>query len=102
MKVLFSSSVPFSLAHGGMAVQIEQTWLALEKLGVTVQPLRWWDESQPADILHYFSALSPQLIRMAQNKGIRVVQSALLGGLGAKPPLRRFAQRWARRIILKI
>lgn len=46
MKVLFDHSFPFALAHGGFQIQIEQTKAALESLGVSVDYLRWWDDSQ--------------------------------------------------------
>ena len=42
MKVLFDHHCPFMLAHGGTQIQIEQTKAALEKLGVTVEPLLAW------------------------------------------------------------
>jgi glycosyltransferase involved in cell wall biosynthesis len=102
MKIVLNSNIPFALAHGGMEVQIEQTRAALQRLGLQAEPLRWWDGSQRADILHHFSALPSYLIRMAQDKGIRVVQSALIGGLGAKPRWRRSVQRVARGIVRKV
>ena len=52
MKVLINCHVPFMLAHGGVQTQIEQISAALEKLGVSVEPLRWWDGNQSGDILH--------------------------------------------------
>src|SRR5688572_4376843 len=46
LKVLIDCHLPFSLAHGGMQVQIEETMRALNAIGVCVAPLRWWDENQ--------------------------------------------------------
>src|ERR1019366_772376 len=46
MKVLFHHFLPFSLAHGGEQVQIEQTKTALERAGVEVEFLRWWDAAK--------------------------------------------------------
>jgi hypothetical protein len=54
VKILFNCSLPFSLAHGGQATQIQQTMAALKELGVVVEPVRWWDDSQTGDVLHYF------------------------------------------------
>lgn len=84
MKVLFDHSEPFLLAHGGFQIQIEQTKLALEKLRVQVDHLRWWDESQRADIIHYFGRPPEHYINMAHGKNIRVVLGDLLTELGSR------------------
>ena len=73
MKVLFENHTPFMLAHGGAQVQIEQTKAALEKFGVTVEPLRRWDEAQTGDVLHHFARNPTHLQRLAQAKGMKVV-----------------------------
>ena len=57
--ILFDHSEPALLAHGGMLIQIRQTKAALEALGCQVEYLRWWDETQRANILHYFGRLPP-------------------------------------------
>jgi glycosyltransferase involved in cell wall biosynthesis len=93
MKVLFNCHVPFMLAHGGAQIQIEQTKAALEKLGVKVEPLRWWDETQSGDVLHHFARIPTHLRHLAQNKGMKIVMSAFMSGLGARPPWKRFLQR---------
>src|SRR2546428_13872771 len=54
MKVLVDHASPFLLAHGGFQIQIEETKRALERLGVTVEYLRWWDDEQRGDIIHFF------------------------------------------------
>ena len=46
MKILIHCNQPFVLAHGGLQSQIEQTKGALERIGVDVEFLRWWDEQQ--------------------------------------------------------
>src|SRR6478672_9522521 len=88
MKVLLNCHVPFQLAHGGAQIQIEQTWGALEKVGVQVEPLRWWDGQPNADIIHHFGRLSPQLINLAREKGIKVVLFELLTEHGSRSRLR--------------
>jgi len=86
MKVLFNCHVPFMLAHGGMQIQIEQTKAALEKIGVAVEPLRWWDENQTGEIIHHFSRVPTSLLHSVRQKGIKVVFSDLLGATGARSP----------------
>src|SRR5262249_37872407 len=97
MKVLFDCAVPFSLAHGGQQIQIEQTRAALQKIGVDVEPLRWWDEDQAGDVFHFFGRTPIQLLQLAKRKGMRVVSSALEGGAGVKSAAYRFFLSMARR-----
>ena len=93
MKVILSSPAPFMLTYGGTQIQIEQTKAALEQLGVTVELLRWWDAAQSGDVLHHFARFPTYLQRLAQQKGMKVVMSAILSGLGARPPWMRFVQQ---------
>ena len=99
MKILFEHPVPARLAHGGMQTQIDQTKAALETLGVEVEYLRWWDEGQSGDVLHFFGRMSPELILIAQQKGIRVVLSVLLAAQGARPGWKRWLQRQTTRLM---
>lgn len=78
MKVLFNCPTPFNLAHGGAQIQIEQTMRSLEKLGVCVEPLRWWEENQKAGLIHFFGRIPAHHIEMAHRKGIKVIISELL------------------------
>jgi glycosyltransferase involved in cell wall biosynthesis len=95
MKVLFNCHVPFSLAHGGWQIQIEQTKTALENIGVEVEPLRWWDEKQTGQVLHHFGRLPTGLLRLAQQKGMKVVLAELLTGQGSRSMARLRIQSWA-------
>jgi glycosyltransferase involved in cell wall biosynthesis len=99
MKVLLENHTPFMLAHGGAQIQIEQTRAALEKLGVMVEPLRWWDETQSGDVLHHFSRIPIHIQRLAHQKGMKVVMSAFMSGLGARPAWKRFLQQIVLRAI---
>ncbi|HXD00375.1 MAG TPA: glycosyltransferase family 4 protein [Verrucomicrobiae bacterium] len=99
MKILLNCNVPFLLAHGGAQIQIEQTRTALEKIGVEVDYLRWWDDSQKADVIHHFGRFSAPLIRLAQDKGIKVVMAELLTEQGSRPRSRIRAQRWVTRLL---
>ncbi len=84
------------LVHGGMITQIQQTKVALEVLGCRVEYLRWWDESQRADILHYFGRMPPHLLRAAQAKGIKAVLGELLAVQGSR---NRWQLWWQRQTI---
>ncbi len=85
VKILVDHDSPFWLAHGGIQVQIEQTLAALKAIGVEAEPLRWWDDRQDADLIHFFGRAPTPYIQMAHAKGIPVVMSVLLSGTGARP-----------------
>jgi glycosyltransferase involved in cell wall biosynthesis len=93
MKVLFDHNSPFLLAHGGFQIQIEQTKAALEQTGVEVEYLRWWDERQTGDIIHYFGRPWKLYCDTAQNKGIKIVVGDLLTGLGSRSAFQRGIQK---------
>lgn len=93
VKVLFDHPNPFLLAHGGFQIQIEQTKKALEANGVEMEWLRWWDDQQKGDLIHYFGRPNPSYIRQAHGKGIKVVMSELLTGLGSRGKMAREAQK---------
>jgi glycosyltransferase involved in cell wall biosynthesis len=99
MKILLNCNVPFLLAHGGAQIQIEQTKAALEKIGVEVDYLHWWDDSQKADVIHHFGRFPAPLIRLARDKGIKVVMAELLTEQGSRSRARIRAQRWATRLL---
>ncbi len=106
MRVLLDHSNPFLLGHGGLQIQIEQTHHALRQADVGVEYCRWWDDTQQADIIHYFGRPSVAYVNLAQRKGIRVVMSQLLTGLGSRSawllPLQRTAIAVARKGLPKI
>jgi glycosyltransferase involved in cell wall biosynthesis len=93
MKVLFDHPAPFALAHGGFQTQIEQTKAALERRGVEVEYLRWWDDRQDGDLIHYFGRPGGGYIDFAHAKGIKVVVAELLTGLGSRSTGARFLQK---------
>jgi glycosyltransferase involved in cell wall biosynthesis len=102
MKVVFHCGAPFCLAHGGAQIQIEQTWHALVGRGVEVEPLRWWDASQAGEIIHNFGRMPIALVRLAQQKGIRVVMADLLTAQGSRSPGRLLAQKTANIIVRRL
>jgi glycosyltransferase involved in cell wall biosynthesis len=99
MKILLNCHVPFMLAHGGGQIQIEQTKAALDQIGVAVEYVRWWDDSQSGDVLHYFGRMPVYLVRLAQAKNIKVVISELLTEQGSRSPLRLKGQRLVSQIL---
>lgn len=84
MKILIDHHLPFLLAHGGLQIQIERTKLALEANGIQVEYLRWWDDSQKGDIIHFFGRPNPSHIDFAHAKGLKYVMSELLTGQGSR------------------
>jgi len=77
MKVLFDHSWPFALAHGGFQVQIEQSKAALERRGIEVDHVCWWDDRQSGDLIHHFGAPPLSYLQAAQEKGMPVVVTHL-------------------------
>jgi glycosyltransferase involved in cell wall biosynthesis len=84
MKILIDHQLPFLLAHGGLQIQIERTKQALEAAGLQVEYLRWWDDAQKGDIVHFFGRANPCHIDFAQAKGMKYVMSELLTGQGSR------------------
>lgn len=97
MKILFDHSSPFLLAHGGFQTQIEQTQSGLLAAGIDVEYLRWWDDHQPADVIHYFGRPQASYLDLARKKGISFVMGELLTGLGS----RSSAARWAQKFLIR-
>ncbi|HEX7654888.1 MAG TPA: glycosyltransferase family 4 protein [Verrucomicrobiae bacterium] len=89
MKILFYCSLPFSLAHGGQAIQIERTMAALAEIGVTVEPWRWWDAKQTGDLIHYVGVMPVEQIEFARQKKVKVVIANILTAQGSQ-------NRWQR------
>jgi glycosyltransferase involved in cell wall biosynthesis len=96
VKVLFYCLTPFSLAHGGQQTQIVQTRQALERLGVEVEYLRWWDDRQTGDILHFFGRLRASQLQRAHGNRMKVVLTDLLAEQGARPRFRLKLQKLIR------
>jgi glycosyltransferase involved in cell wall biosynthesis len=84
MKLLIDHQSPFLLAHGGLQTQIERTKETLEQAGLEVEYLRWWDDSQKGDIIHFFGRANPSHIDFAHAKGMKYVMSELLTGQGSR------------------
>ena len=95
VKVLFDHDTPYFLAHGGFQIQIDQTIAAVRANGIDAEHLRWWDEAQRPDVIHYFKRPLPHEIEFAHAKGIKVVVAQLFTGVGSRPPWRLALQKGA-------
>jgi glycosyltransferase involved in cell wall biosynthesis len=93
MKVAFDCHVPFSLAHGGMQIQIEQTLKSLRLLGVEAAPLAWWETSVSPQIVHFFGKPSPVYASWVRQKNIKLVVSDLLTAQGSRTAWQRLPFR---------
>jgi glycosyltransferase involved in cell wall biosynthesis len=93
MKVLFSHALPFFLAHGGSQTLIEALMRELAGLGVCVEPVRWWDENQTGDIIHYVGRPTSASVNFAHEKKFKVVMTDLLDQTASRPKSRLFLQR---------
>src|SRR5581483_11691682 len=102
MKILLHHQVPFSFAHGGQQIQIEQTKQALEQIGLEVEFLRWWDDAQTADLLHSFCRIPTPLLRLARAKGMKVVVADLLTEQGSRSAAHLRTQKLASRILGRV
>jgi glycosyltransferase involved in cell wall biosynthesis len=87
VKILIDHQLPFLLAHGGLQIQIERTKTALETIGVEVEYLRWWDDSQRGDIIHFFGRANPSHIDFAHAKGMKYLMTDLLSGQSSRPAI---------------
>jgi len=98
VKILVNCTLPFALAHGGQAIQIQRTIAALNEVGVEAEPLRWWDENQQGDVIHHFGRMPVDQIGFAHQKKIKVVMAELLTAQGSQNQTQRTARRlfrWA-------
>ena len=65
----------------------------LAVLGVEVEPVRWWDEDQSGDIIHYVGRPSILNVRLGHQKGFKIVMTDLLDQPASRSRSRQFLQR---------
>src|SRR2546421_8774167 len=102
MKVLFSNSPPFFLAHGGAQTLTEELMRGLRNVGAEVEPERWWDEKQPGDVLHYVGRPNKLNVVLAKKKGFKVVMTDLLDVVAVRPRHKLFLQRTIIRAVQRL
>ena len=66
---------------------------ALETIGVEVEPMRWWDECQRGDLIHFVGRMPADQIRFAHQKGMKVIMAELLTGAGSQTHAQRLVRR---------
>ena len=93
MKILVNCPLPFALAHGGHQIQIQRTLAALQAGGVQTEPVRWWDEHQTGDLIHYFGRMPVGQVKLAQQKNIKVIIGELLTEQGSRSALQLRVQK---------
>ena len=97
MKIIFSHSMPFFLAHGGIQTLTEALMREVANLGVEVEPERWWDDRQRGDILHYIGRPPVGNVRAARQKGFKVVVTENMGQMAG----RGFGRLWMQRCMME-
>jgi len=102
MKILLDHNEPFLLAHGGLQVQIERTKAALEEADLEVDYLRWWDDSQRGDLIHFFGRANSSHIAFAHAKGMKYVMQELLTSQGSRSVGHLRLQAAANRVLRKV
>jgi glycosyltransferase involved in cell wall biosynthesis len=102
VKILFDHDLPFALAHGGFQIQIEQTKLALEALGIEVDFMRWWDAQQQGDLIHHFSPARGGYLAQARAVGRPVVMTTLFTETCNRSDAQLWRQKWLTRLILAL
>jgi glycosyltransferase involved in cell wall biosynthesis len=102
MKILINCPLPFALAHGGQQIQISRIQAILQFIGLEVEPVRWWDDRQSGDIIHYFGRMPAPHVEFARQKGIKVVMGELLTAQGSRSPRRLWLQRTINRTLKRV
>jgi glycosyltransferase involved in cell wall biosynthesis len=102
MKVLFDHHLPFALAHGGFQQQLVQTKSALEQAGVETDYVRWWDDAQRGDLIHFAGRPAADYISFAHDRGCKVVVAELLTATGSRSRSELVLQKMATGVFRKI
>jgi len=95
MKVMFSHSLPFSLAHGGIQTMIESLMRELSVLGVEVEPERWWDPNQTCDIMHFVQRPHQGNAELAKQKGRKLLMREIYDVVASESQSRLLMRSWA-------
>ncbi len=74
----------------------------LPAFGVEAEPLRWWDSSQTGDVLHTITRPETAVVRLAHEKGIKVVMSDILDATASRSNARLFLQKNTIRLAKKL
>src|SRR6185295_1476696 len=73
MKVLLHQLAPMTIRESEPQRRIILLREALVEVGVEAEFFRWYDSTQTGDVLHFFGRVPIGLVRLAHQKGMRVV-----------------------------
>lgn len=102
MRVLFDHNEAFMLTHGGFQTQIEKSKLALEGQGIEVEWLRWWDDRQRGDLIHFFGLTNSTYLRQARSQRLPVVMTTIFTETCNRSDFRLALQGCAIRLALAV
>jgi glycosyltransferase involved in cell wall biosynthesis len=102
MKILFDRHIPVGLASGGAQIQVDRTLAALAAAGVGAEYLRWWDEGQQGDLIHYFGTCNNGYLEVARNAKRPVVVTTLFTETCNRSEARLARQGWMTRALLAL
>lgn len=102
MKVLLDRHIPAGLAPGGAQMQVDSTRSALAAAGIEVEYLRWWDEQQQGDLVHYFGTCNNDYLQVARMAKRPVVVTTLFTETCNRSAVRLARQGWLVRRLLAL
>jgi glycosyltransferase involved in cell wall biosynthesis len=74
----------------------------LRSVGVEVEPVRWWDDKQSGQVIHYFGRMPSIQIELAHQKGIKVVMGELLTATGSRTSTQLLLQKSIVRLVQRL
>src|SRR5688572_28607316 len=66
---------------------------------MNVEWVRWWDDAQRGDLIHFFGRPSHSYVEFAHAKGLKVIIAELLTGLGSRGAFARRLQSGVIRVL---
>src|SRR6266705_2505761 len=102
MKILLDRHIPAGLAPGGAQIQVDRTLTGLAAIGVQAEYLRWWDESQQGDLIHYFGTCNNGYLEAAREARRPVIVTTLFTETCNRSKARLARQGWVTRALLAL
>ncbi|MST93991.1 MAG: hypothetical protein EXS33_01735 [Pedosphaera sp.] len=102
MKVLLHQFEPMTTGATEPQRRIIQLREALVAAGVDAEFFRWYDGAQTGDVLHFFGRVQTSLVRLAHQKGMRLVFTDSLERLRPCSSIQRRLRRAAVQVAQKI
>lgn len=95
MKSIFYCNNPFFLGHGGSQTLLEALMREIAALGVEVEPVRWWDDKQSGDIIHFMNRPTQWLVDGARQKGLKTVMTENIDHTASRGPFELWLRKFA-------